>query len=199
MPLILNIIIQSHFTSQYRKVKVTSYSFIKVMSYSVVLLSGEVGSIQDPLKLGCGYSKKMTDFHCSTQKSNKIGFVYLVIMLSFFINHENTYSFINLLLYRYWHLLLTNQPMKKLRRRGKCVFQTNTRQHFGLECCVFRPANASLHMRSNGQKQQKHLKIMKKVPLSSCAWEAHKRLMKKNEEKSFWSAIRSDSQKLFDT
>ena len=31
---------------------------------------------------------------------------------------------------------------------------------------------------------EKHLKVMKKVPFASCVQKAHVRLMKKNEEKS---------------
>ena len=34
------------------------------------------------------------------------------------------------------------------------------------------------------KNDEKHSKMMKKVPLLSCAWEAHVRHMKKNEEKS---------------
>ena len=40
-------------------------------------------------------------------------------------------------------------------------------------CCVFRCV-----------KTMKNTKMMKKVPFSSCAREAHERLTKKNEEKS---------------
>ena len=48
-------------------------------------------------------------------------------------------------------------------------------------CCVFRPANACIRMVKNDEK---HWKMMKKVPFPLCAWEAHVRPMKKNEEKN---------------
>ena len=63
-------------------------------------------------------------------------------------------------------------------------------------CCVFQPANACLRMSSHGRKRQKHSKMMKKVPFSSCTQEVHEKLTKK---KVCWSAIGSDSQKLVDT
>ena len=49
------------------------------------------------------------------------------------------------------------------------------------------------------KKDKKHWKMMKKVPLPSCAREAHVRRMKKNEEEVCWSVIESDSQNLVDT
>ena len=65
------------------------------------------------------------------------------------------------------------------------------------------PANACLRMHSHGQKQQRIFENDKKVPFSLCAREAHerptKRPSKKNEKKSCWSAIGSDSKKLVDT
>ena len=49
------------------------------------------------------------------------------------------------------------------------------------------------------ENDQKHSKMSKKVPFSSCAREAHIRLTKKNKKKVCWSAIGSGSQKLVDT
>ena len=39
------------------------------------------------------------------------------------------------------------------------------------------------------KNNHKHLKISKKIPFSSCAQEAHKRLTKKNEEKSLLGSV----------
>ena len=52
-------------------------------------------------------------------------------------------------------------------------------------CCVFWPANACLRMVQNNEK---HSKMMKKLPFPSCAWEAHVRRMKNknpNEQPAF--------------
>ena len=54
------------------------------------------------------------------------------------------------------------------------MFNDNVRcgEFFGHVCCVFRPENACVRM---VEKDEKHCKIMRKVPFPSCAREPHVR------------------------
>ena len=58
--------------------------------------------------------------------------------------------------------------------------QNNINQKGNIQtCCVFRPVNACLRMRSHGRKRSKTFENHEKVPFSSWTQEAHLRLTKK--------------------